>query len=141
MLRPEKFDSTLTSLNQHNVAKYDSGDSCLLVVDRHLNATNWWKFDKKAFRYKQFEYRVKQCYDRKLPVPNFYREEFRETDNNSTGLLEYTLYVLDAQVGLFMKSDKLPNPIYTPPGWPHGYSKGVALNHSTKEVIYWADIW
>ena len=51
------------------------------------------------------------------------------------------MYVLESEKGIFMIPEKLPNGVYTPKGWEHGYSKGVAINNETGAVIYWADIW
>lgn len=86
-------------------------------------------------------YNYKPCHESKYPVPNFYLEDWSETTKNPTQLDNFKLFVLEAKSGVFMDSIKLPNGLYTPKGWKHGYSKGVALSPDTNEVIYWADIW
>ncbi len=134
------LDSTLIALEREAIEIYSSEDSCLLVIDRHLNESNWIDVDKMARMPKIIKIANDPCFIGKLPVPNFYKSTWRETET-PTGLTDYTLFILDAKSGIFMDKNKLPNGLYTPEDWEHGYTKGVALNKSSGAIIYWADIW
>lgn len=136
-----KLDSVESILENQAVAIYNSDDSCLLVIDKHLNEDNWMDYDKWARVPKKLDYKDKPCHIGKLPVPNFYSKTWRETDETLTGLKNYSMYVLEAKPGVFMDSTKLPNGLYTPEGWEHGYSKGVAIDKGNNAILYWADIW
>jgi hypothetical protein len=140
-MEQSKLDSIQSVLEDQAVAIYNSNDSCLLVIDKHLNESNWIDYDKWARVPKKLDYGDRPCHKDKLPVPNFYSKTWRETDETLTGLENYKLYVLVAKSGVFMDSTKLPNGLYTPEGWEHGYSKGVAIDKQNSAIIYWADIW
>ncbi|MGJ3234669.1 hypothetical protein [Marivirga sp.] len=129
------------SLNEVAIAKYRTDDSCLLVIDKHLTKTNWYKIVKTKRMPKKINYNYRPCHDNKYPVPNFYLSDWSETTKNPTQLDGYKLFLLDAKSGIHMDSTKLPNGLYTPKGWEHGYSKGIAINEKTNVVIFWADIW
>jgi len=135
------FDSIQNAVEQKAIGSYSSEDSCLVVVDKHLNEDNWFKIKKDVRNPKPISYEDKECHEGKLPVPNFYGEWWSETEETLTKLKGYQLYVLEAESGKFMDEEKLPNGMYTPKGWEHGYSKGVAINKETGTVIFWADIW
>lgn len=136
-----KLDSLVAALDNVALVKYESDDSCLLVIDKHLNEKNWREYDKNRRVPKKMVYDDKLCHKDKLPVPNFYSETWRNSHRSSVGLEGFELYVLEAKSGIFMDSTRLPNGLYTPKGWTHGFSRGVALNKETNVVIYWADIW
>jgi hypothetical protein len=137
----KKLDSIQNSVKSTAIAVYDSEDNCLIVIDKHLTADNWYIYDKKIRNPKKIEYNEQDCNGEKYPVPNFYEEWIYETNKTLTKLEGYKLYVLEASKGLHMNPEKLPNGLYTPKGWEHGYSKGVAINRDKGSVIYWADIW
>jgi hypothetical protein len=42
-----ELDSIKNSAKAISIAVYDSEDSCLVVIDKHLTAQNWIKYDKK----------------------------------------------------------------------------------------------
>ncbi len=128
-----KLDASYSSFN--------SDDSCLLVIDKHLNPDNWRSFDKHARVPRKYNYLLPNCSKLSPPIPKFYEESWYETNNTLVGLDGWVLYVLDSKPGIFMEEDKLPNGLFTPLNWEHGYSKGIALNTEKNAVIYWADIW
>lgn len=136
-----EMDSILTKLKDDAIAIYQSDDPCLLVIDKHLNKENWRNFDKTVRKPKVVAYNEKSCQQKKLPVPNFYEESWEEDEGNLTGIVGYEMFVLSAKSGVFMDSTKLPNGLYTPEGWKHGVSKGVAVNRGSETIIFWADIW
>ncbi|WKK86787.1 hypothetical protein [Marivirga arenosa] len=136
-----ELDLLKDSIENVAVAKYQTSDSCLLVIDKHLNKSNWYKIDKSKRIPKKIDYNDKPCHHNKYPVPNFYSTDWSETNSNPTRLKGYDLYVLEAKPGIYMDSTKLPNGLYTPKDWKHGYSKGIAINDETSAIIFWADIW
>ncbi|MFD2033699.1 hypothetical protein ACFSKL_02795 [Belliella marina] len=136
-----RLDSIESSAELRAIGKYSSDDTCLIVIDKHLTSKNWYKIDKKIRNPKLIEYGDLDCHKGKFPVPNFYGEWWAETEKTLTKLEGYTMYVLEAKKGIHMDPKKLPNGLYTPLGWEHGISKGIAINKKTGAVIYWADIW
>lgn len=129
-------------LDSISLAKYKSEDTCLLIIDSHLNEKNWLKYDKWLRIGPEVTGIDKDCNLGKLPVPKFWEEGWHENTSTQIGLNPgYTLYVLDSKSGVFMDESKLPNGKYTPFVWEHGYTRGVAINEKDNVVIYWFDIW
>ncbi len=137
----QKFDSIYNNASKIAIASYQSEDSCLVVIDKHLREDNWYKYDKTLRVPVDKPYNDKQCELGKFALPNFYSEGFRETGKSLTGVIGYKMFVFEAKPGLYMDSAKLPNGLYTPKGWKHGFTKGVALRKTDNSVIYWFDIW
>jgi hypothetical protein len=135
----EELSMLVSELKSTALDIYSTEDTCLLVIDKHLDRTNWFKIGK--IEKKNLDFVYNECCLDKLPVPNFYEDGWEETDKGLTGLVGYDMYVIDAQPGVFMDSTKLPNGKFTPQGWKHGFSKGVAINEEEGKIIYWADIW
>ncbi|MBN3584562.1 hypothetical protein JYB64_19380 [Algoriphagus aestuarii] len=137
----EEISKLTLELEKNAIATYVSEDTCILSIDKHLNSQNWFRFDKNSRTKTEKDFSFNPCSKSNFPVPNFFEEGWGSSDNGLIGLEGYILYVIDAKSGLFMDSTKLPNGRYTPEGWKHGYSKGVAINSKLGVVIYWADIW
>ncbi|PTB95559.1 hypothetical protein C9994_11115 [Marivirga lumbricoides] len=136
-----EFDSVKEYLVKNAVAIYNSDDTCLVVLDRHLNNDNWYKIDKTLRVPKKIPYPNKDCLDGKLPVPKLYDPNWGDTNTTSTGLKGYKLYLIEAKSGLHLEKEKLPNGLYTPAGWEHGISKGIALREDDNSIIYWSEVW
>lgn len=52
------------------------------------------------------------------------------------------LYVLAAQAGKYADEMYLNDKEEAlPPGWEHGYSRGMAINERKREVYYWLVVW
>lgn len=140
-LGEKEIEALKNKLEAISIDKYNSRDSCLLVVDRHLTKMNYLSFDKTLYAQK-VDYPSMGCTKDVLPVPNFYSELWEENPNTSTKLNpQYELYIIEAKRGEFLPTSKLPNGKYTPAGWEHGISKGIAVNERSREVIYWTDVW
>lgn len=138
----EVLDSIQREVDAIAIAKYKSSDTCLMLIDKHLNKTNWLSFEKEQRKYPEVVAAYSNCTNGKMPIPKFWREGWSETIVNPVNLSsDYNLYVLDAKSGRFWDAAKLPNGKFTPEGWGHGYSKGVAINLSTSTIIFWFDIW
>jgi len=75
-----------------------------------------------------------------VPVPNFNCIE-RDFGLNAIRLSnDFSLFVLDAQPGEYVKVD-YESREKLPPKWEKGYSKGIAINKKEKNVIYWLAVW
>ena len=135
------LDSVARVAKQRARAQYQASDTCLLIIDEHLTAENRLKFSKRSAVIDTVLLE-RPCATENLPVPKFFGEFVFETTETRVGLDRgYILYVLDADRGIFRDSTSLPNGRYTPKGWEHGYSKGIAINAATQTAIFWYDVW
>jgi hypothetical protein len=119
-------------------AVYNSSDSCQLIINR-FEADQYYDLTKLSDSDKSLIDRP--CYKDKLPIPIFQNIQYAD---NYTGRLfsDFTLYVLDAEPGMFYKpNDKYEPDNYMPEYWEHGYSKGFAVNESKDIAVYWIVIW
>lgn len=132
-----EIDSIRSYFRESSVAKYDADDSCLLIVNRFLRYTEW------GFRnsFKEGMERPSNCYDKYLPVPNFWKVEGEMSSINSRLSSDYVIYVFEAKQGVFSKDIDKKSRMYMPEEWINGYSKGVAINEIDGNVIYWTIIW
>jgi hypothetical protein len=141
-LDKEAVDTLFRYLKSVAVASYDPSDSCLIIVDSHLTDGNRLTYDKTSRNSPELRIDKKDCQHNMLAVPKFWSHGMFESNATRVGLAKtYQLFVLDAKAGLFMGLDSLPNGKYTPEGWQHGYSRGVALDRVNEQAIFWFDIW
>ncbi|WP_294143063.1 hypothetical protein [uncultured Sanguibacteroides sp.] len=127
--------------NKYKIA-YSSQDSNLLIVGRLGEST--------VERYREFEksypWSNSEGY---IPVPNFYEHNYSietslgDIDPLNNRLPEgYTIYVVDASPGIYIKKEWLTEGLGLPPEWKNGYSRGYAISSdTTKNIIYWLAIW
>lgn len=138
-------DEHLDSLDRALKSKYKSylsEDSCLTVIEEHLNPKNWTEYDKSKYKPRIYEYRPPNCETGTPPMPKFYKDNWYQTNTTKIGLNPgWVLFVIEADSGIFMDRDKLPNGVNTPIEYEHGISKGIALNNEKNAIIYWADVW
>ncbi|NOX46469.1 MAG: hypothetical protein GXO89_05770 [Chlorobi bacterium] len=130
------FEDSLTSV-ACNI--YNSSDTCLLIINRFGN--NSLSPDAKNIKP-----RSQNCDINKCPVPNFYPikiHHYKSIKNEDDIRLspDYKLYVLDAKPGIYIDKKFLSGMNGVPDSWKHGYSKGVALNKRTYNIMYWLSIW
>lgn len=124
------------------VASYTSMDSNLLIVGRFGESTPEYyrKFEAN------FSWSTTKGY---IPVPNFYRHNYDigvhiadQDPLNNRLPAGYTLYVVDASPGIFIKREWLTEGLGLPLEWKNGYSRGYAISSdTTKSIIYWLAIW
>lgn len=129
-------------ISSKHVAIYSSQDTNLLIVGRLGEAS--------LIRYKKFE--KNYSWERSegyIPVPNFYELNYadgvhradRDPLNNRLPL-GYSLYIVDASPGIFIREDWLTEGLGLPPEWKNGYSRGYAISSdTTKNIVYWLAIW
>ena len=121
---------------------YSSQDSNLLIVGRLGEST--------LERYREFEKNYPWSNSKGyIPVPNFYEHNYLfgtsriDRDPLNNRLPEgYTIYVVDASPGIYIKKEWLTEGLGLPPEWKNGYSRGYAISSdTTKNIIYWLAIW
>jgi hypothetical protein len=128
----KKYKDSLTRISK---ARYKPIDSCLLVVNMYTNERNFFN----SFKTKNKSYLKKECLKNKMPIPNFWAMELN--GQNITKLPDdFKIYVIDASHKIIDKKYISKN-VYMPENWKHGYSKGVAMNDKTHEIIYWFVLW
>ncbi len=138
----DEISKIQSHLKTNAKAIYKSEDDCLLLIDAHITEENRLKFDKNLRYGPVLQDIDRPCHANKYPVPKFWQKGWNESDETLIGLKPgYILYVIEAESGIFLDRDKLPNGKYTPFGWEHGFTKGIAINKNEKSVIYWFDIW
>ena len=135
-----KEDSLIDSIITNSVTKYNPNDSCLLIVDRFHNQTN--EFDHVIkLSSKDSTYLEQQCYEQKLPIPNFFSNENHNRQNEILLSDDFKMYVLEAKAGKYWEEENLKDGRYMPTRWKNGYSKGIAISEEKSTVIYWFIIW
>ncbi|MCB9326734.1 MAG: hypothetical protein H6571_23605 [Lewinellaceae bacterium] len=132
------FFNMFNSLKNSTKTIYSAGDTCLLVVNMFTTATNI--SDRTKASSKELKIFETKCLLGKLPVPNFW--PLKKNDTTRCKLPnKFVLFVLDAKSGVYWDKRYLTDGKYMPDEWKHGYSKGIAMNNETFEVIYWFVIW
>lgn len=141
-----------SSINElpRNLISYSASDSCLLIINKFATLENYINLEltEKDKRFVELD-----CYDNKLPIPNFYEFNY---DNNNNVLwqfdknirlsdcklpFDYKINVIDAKTGKYVNDSLLSTNIGMPKAWEHGYSRGVAYSIKDSIIIYWLNIW
>ncbi len=139
-LEEDSINKLKDSIEKISLAIYDSNDTCLFIINKFTNEKNY-TWPKKAPDNEIYNYLQKECLKNKIPIPNFwglYEEDFKTPLHLP---YEYKIYVLESRKGLYWDKKHRSNGEYMPDDWKHGYSKGVAMNDKTHEIIYWFVLW
>jgi len=120
------------------IGKYNSSDSCLLIVDRFLTRSKYYKVENTDYDKRQIE---RPCYIGLFPVPNFWHNNFTTTETECKLPDDFVLYVVDAKQGKYLKEELLTSGWFMPKQWRNGYSKGIAISCERNIIIYWLVIW
>ena len=76
-----------------------------------------------------------------IPIPSFQSYE-RDFGLNSKYLTDnHNLYVLEYKPGKYMDKEYLTSKNKLPEKWKNGFSRGIAINESQRELIYWTCVW
>tara|TARA_R110002167_G_C12412589_1_gene628078 strand:+ start:80 stop:670 length:591 start_codon:yes stop_codon:yes gene_type:complete len=76
-----------------------------------------------------------------IPIPSFQSYE-RDFGLNSKYLTDnHNLYVLEYKPGQYMDKEYLTSKNKLPEKWKNGFSRGIAINESQRELIYWTCVW
>lgn len=135
-----KFDSLISSLTKFEIiAKYNSVDTCMLIVNRfETTASN--EYGTKPVIPKGAIIN-KDCYEGKLPIPNFIDFHFPDTLNEMRLSRNFEICVLGAEKRRVYKKYMMKPDVQMPGEWANGYSKGFAFNRNDQTLIYWTIIW
>jgi hypothetical protein len=120
------------------IGKYNSSDSCLLVIDRFLSTSKYYKVENTDYDKRLIE---RPCYTGLFPVPNFWHNDFTTNETECKLPDDFVLYVIDAKQGKYLKEELLTSGWFMPKQWKNGYSKGLAMSRKRNIIIYWLVIW
>lgn len=84
------------------------------------------------------------CSDRLKPTPNFPRILNKSKTRITPSVIDinqFDIYIIEAIPGLFLDKENLSNGQCMPSDWKNGFSRGVAINETNNNVIYWLEIW
>lgn len=135
----KEIDSVSSSIQQESIAKYNSKDLCLLIINRFVTPKSY--NDMADTEIKDSTEINRDCYKNLYPIPNFinYNSPNENSDLRLTG--NFDIYVIEAKSGNYFKEfNLLPNP-QMPPKWKNGYSRGIAISKDKNTLIYWASVW
>lgn len=133
----EKIKALLDRVHKMKYTKYNSGDSCLFIVNRFETVES-----KKNRTVPQINSSKTElsCYREKNPIPNFIDYQIRN-DNESIFKKNYQIFVIESKEGVFYNDyQKKMNP-NMPTYIKNGYSRGYAISENEKAIIYWLVIW
>jgi hypothetical protein len=135
----ENFNKLRDSITKISKAKYLATDTCLFIINKFTTEQNFTTEQKVNVK-EINNYFKSNCVKNNLPIANFWG-----LFDNTTSLCKlpdsYNIYVLEAKSGLYWDEKHRSNGKYMPENWKHGYSKGVAMNDKTHEIIYWFVLW
>lgn len=124
--------------NDKAVTKYYASDTCLLIVNRFVSQNNHYKVVPSGKDLKLIDL---ECYKGKLPIPNFWHNDYTTDDTECKLPKDFSLYVLETKAGKFVVDSLLTDGRFMPERWKNGYSKGVAISEKRRVIIYWLVIW
>jgi len=134
-----KLDSIVNKIDAKYIAKYNSADLCLLIVNRFETMDTYE--NRKDVEIKDSTKINQECYKNLYPIPNFIDYKYPKKDYDLKLDNSFEIYVLEAKSGIYYKEyDLIPNS-QMPENWRNGYSRGIAVSTEKKVIIYWAIIW
>lgn len=137
-IKDEQFLKLKAESKAKSIGIYNAGDSCLLVVNRFVNSDNFYKINSTSFDLKLIN---RDCYNKLYPVPNFWHNDFTTDSTDCKLPIDFDIYVLDANMGRFLKEKYPTEGSFMPETWRNGFSKGIAISEKRKIIIYWLVIW
>jgi hypothetical protein len=134
-----KIDSVVNYIEKKIIAKYNSKDLCLLIVNRFETLDSEENMVDVIITDST---KIKQdCIKGLYPIPNFIDYDYPNKNSDLKLNGNFDIYVLEAKTGNYFKEfDLKPNP-QMPTKWINGYSKGIAISKEKRTIIYWAIIW
>jgi hypothetical protein len=128
----------LQELTNSAIAYYSASDTCLIIVNRFINQEDLHNAKPTLEELKLIN---RDCYMQKVPILNFWHNDYTTDDNRCRLPADFEIYVLDARSGPQIKKELLTDGQYMPTEWKNGMSKGIALSEKRGVVIYWVTIW
>lgn len=142
ILEQEYEDNILDTIQDYfqyrALAVYPADESCLFVVNRFAHNSS------KGVMYNRYNSEMERpasCSDDYLPVPNFWEKTKATLTTPSRLPKDFTIYVLEANKATIGKELNSRWERWMPDDWKNGYSKGIAINKNSKEVLYWTIMW
>ncbi len=128
-------------LTRNAIANYHPNDSSLLVLNRFTDTKNLLSI-RSARKSPEMIWLIDSVdYKNKYPVPNFFFSRYSTPKTISRLPADFRLYVIDAKPGRFWENKYLSNGKFMPEKWKNGYSKGIAIDQTDRNIIYWFAIW
>lgn len=121
------------------ISKYNSSDSCLLIVNRFETRETLNNNEIPEISNKNLVER--SCNEGKFPVPNFVDYQNYNIANETRLDEGFDLYVFESKPDYNYGHSELESNPQMPEKWKNGYSKGIAINKERGTVIYWGIIW
>ena len=131
-------EQSITKLIEKAMVHYAADDSCLLIVNRFATKDRFYKIVLSA---KEKDIVNKNCYNDKVPIPNFWDSKIFSNTTDTRLPADFIIYVLDYKAGKFASNNLLTDGGFMPKKWKNGYSKGLAVSEKQKIIIYWIEIW
>jgi hypothetical protein len=120
------------------IGKYIASDSCLLIINRFLTRSKYYKVKNTDYDKHLIE---RPCYSELFPIPNFWHNNLTTNDTECKLPADFVLYVIDAKQGKYLKEELLTTGWFMPMQWRNGYSRGIAISPERNIIIYWLGIW
>jgi len=76
-----------------------------------------------------------------FPIPSFISIEWDLGINQVRLPDTFSLYLIKAEPGKYLIDDHLGSGKNLPTYWTHGYTKGIAVNEKSMDIIYWVALW
>ncbi|HET8572403.1 MAG TPA: hypothetical protein VFL76_00905 [Edaphocola sp.] len=121
------------------IAKYNSFDSCLLIVNRF--ETKYTSENGIVPTIQDSTQLKRNCYNKMVPVPKFIDYDGGGAVTTCGLDSTFTIYVLEAKPGIYFEKYQKKPFVQMPEKWANGYSKGIAISRKDKTVIYWSIMW
>lgn len=140
----EKIDTLYQYLNQKSIHKLSANDSTFIPL--YFKDTLYRVQKPLRLDYQNYLAKLDSTTNSIIPFPNFrYINELNINENNFSRLPNgYKSYILGFNQGVFTEKKKYlmeNSHDYFPKAWLHGIVKGVSVNKSANEVIYWVIYW
>ena len=79
-----------------------------------------------------------------VPIPNL-PKIFNNSEllikQEKIDIMNFDIFVLDAKPGIFVEKELLSETKNLPEDWKNGYNKGIAINSSESQILFWFEIW
>lgn len=135
----EELDKLNDKFRKSAIAKYNTSDSCLLIVNRFETIET---DENQKIPFVNNSLLNMECYSNKYPIPNFVNYEKYNKDRALRLDDTFAIYVIDSKKVESWKGEFNMGPdVQMPDNWANGYSKGVAISKKNQTVIYWTVIW
>jgi hypothetical protein len=135
----DQFDSIKTHLEEMKIEPFKFNDDCNMVILKFQRNAVSSVYQGKEWLYNKWVKDLNECDSLNGPIPNF--SDIGDEKLKYGISKNFNLFVIEAKSGIYFNEKYYEGEHILPSDWEHGYSKGVALNSNSKEVIHWLIIW